>query len=591
MYDKTTIIQIFMFKFIKNFFIFTIKKIYSFFIYITLLILLITIIMGGMFSKDEINEDYENILISDIFIPSDDKFTNSIKYIEGKNITFSEVYTSLNMIASDNKIQKIFIDLDTTAFTASQLEELEPVLNKIKLSNKKIYAYGSEINNTNYGIATYADEIIVPETQNANIVLTGYSNKSMYYKDLFDKYGFKMEVIHVGSHKSFGQNYTRNSISAEEKETLTRILDKRLEQFIEKNANARKIKPEIFKEKLLKGEYAYISPEKARDLDLVDQIIFYDDLAKKIDLKDDNTISLQNYSEKKIKEINTSSNKIAVIYLDGEITEKSNSTVPYISYSNFEQKFEKAEKNKGIKGIVIRINSPGGSAIEAKQIYNRIRKSEVPVYISIGNIAASGGYYISSAGNKIFINPSSLTGSIGVVSIMPKYSAALNKLGINIDGVEKGKYSNLLSPYKDLTDEERNIYQRKLESIYSEFKNDILKNNKKLTSESLEEVAQGKIWLGSEAIKLNLVNEFGGLQDTINALQEDLKLDNNYNIVNIYSEKNYEDVFSIFDRLLIKFKLKNKNILVINELEEKIQFIINQKGKAMYYSDILPFEF
>ncbi|WP_158007919.1 signal peptide peptidase SppA [Streptobacillus ratti] len=544
-----------------------------------------------MFNKEVINEDYTNVLISDIFIPSDDKFTNSIKYIDGKNITFSEVYNSLNIISGDDKVQKIFIDLDNTAFSASQLEELEPVFNKIKLANKKIYAYGSEINNTNYSLATYADEIIIPETQNADINLTGYSNKNMYYKELFDKYGFKMEVIHVGSHKSFGQNYKRNSISEEEKETITRILDKRLNLFIEKNANARKIKPEIFKEKLLNGEYAYISPEKARDLDLVDKIMFYEDLAEKIELRNDNTISLEDYSKKKIKEINTSSNKIAVIYLDGEITEQSNSSAPYISYSNFEQKFEKAEKINGLKGIVIRVNSPGGSAIEAKQIYNKIRKSEVPVYISIGNIAASGGYYISSAGNKVFINPSSLTGSIGVVSIIPKFSGALNKLGINIDGVEKGKYTNLLSPYKELTDEERNIYQRKLNDVYSEFKNDILKNNSKLTPESLEEIAQGKVWLGSEAIKLNLVDEFGGLQDTINALQKDLELDNNYNIVNIYSEKNYEDVFSMFDNLLIKLKLKNKKILVLNELEEKIQFIINQKGKAMYYSDILPFEF
>ncbi len=580
-----------MFKLIKNIFMYTIKKIYSFFVYITLIIILITVISGGIFAKNELKSEKTNVLISDIFIPSEDKFTNSIKYINGKNITFSEVYNSLNIISDDDKIQKIFINLDTTAFSAAQLEELEPVLNKIKLANKKIYAYGSVINNTNYGIATFADEIIVPETQNTDIILTGYSNKNMYYKNLFDKYGFEMEVIHVGSHKSFGQNYTRNSISKEEKETLTRILDKRLDLFIQKNANSRKIKPEIFKEKLLNGEYAYISPEKARDLDLIDQIMFYEDLAEKIDLKDHNTISLQDYSEKKIKEINTSSNKIAVIYLDGEITEQSNSTSTYISYDNFNKKFEKANKIEGIKGIVIRINSPGGAAIEAKQIYNKIRKSEIPVYISIGNIAASGGYYISSAGNKIFINPSSITGSIGVVSIIPNYSKALNKFGINIDGVTKGKYVDLLSPNKDLTDEERSTYQRKLNDVYSEFKKDILKNNKKLTPESLEKVAQGKIWLGSEAIKLNLVNGFGGLQDTINALQKDLQLDNDYNIIHIYSEKNYEDVFSLFDKFLIKLKLKNSKILVLNELEEKIQFIINQKGKAMYYSDILPLEF
>lgn len=582
----------FIFRFIKNLFIYTIKKIYSFFVYLFLFFILITGIIGALLAKEEITRDHTNVLISDVFLPGDDKFTNSIEYIDGKGISFSDIYTSLNIISSDDDVQNVFINLDTTAFSPSQLEELEPVLNKIKEANKKIYAYGTEINNRNYGIATFANEIIVPDTQNADILLTGYYNTDMYYKDIFDKYGFKIEVIHVGTHKSFGQNYTRNSISQEEKDTLTRILDKRLDMFIEKNANARKIKPEIFKEKLLNGEYAYISPEKARDLSLIDHMMFYDNLADKIQLNDDNTIAIQDYAIKKIKEIDTSDNKIAVIYLDGEISEfNSNPSLPFISYDNFSQKMDKAEEIKGLKGIVIRINSPGGSAIEAKQIYNRIRESEVPVYISIGDIAASGGYYIASAGDKRYINPSSLTGSIGVVSMFPKYGQVLNKFGINIDGVSKGKYVGLLNPEKNLTEEERQVYQNKLEDVYNEFKGDILSNNKKLTPVSLEEIAQGKVWLGTEAIDLKLVDEFGSLNDTINALQKDLKLNENYNVINIYSEKNYEDMFSTFNNLLIRFKLKNKKVILLDELEEKIKFIINQEGKAMYYSDVLPLEF
>lgn len=582
----------FIFKFLKNLFVYTLKKIYSFFVYIFLLFIVFTAIIGGLLVKEEIHTNNTNILISDVYFPGEDKFSNSIKYIEGKEISFSDIYSSLDLIASDDEVQNIFINLDTTAFSPAQLEELDTVLDKIKKSNKKIYAYGTVINNRNYGIATYANEIIMPDTQNSDIILTGYSNSNKYYKDLFDKYGFKFEVIHVGTHKSFGQNYVRNSISEEEKETLTRILDKRLNNFIEKNSNARKINPETFKDKLLNGEYAYISPEKARDLSLIDHLMFYDKLSEKIELNEENTTPIQVYAEKKVKEINTSSNKIAVIYLDGDISEYNNNpSIPFISYDNFNYKMEKAEKLDGLKGIVIRINSPGGSAIEAKQIYERIMNSKVPVYISIGDIAASGGYYISSAGDKRFINPSSLTGSIGVVSMIPKYYGTLQKFGINIDGVNKGKYIGLLDPEKELNDEERNVYQRKLQDVYEEFKNDILSNNKKLTPDSLESIAQGKVWLGSEALNLKLVDEFGGLNHTINSLQKDLKLNEDYNIVNIYSEQNYEDVFSLFNRFFIKFKLKNKKIEAINQIEEKLQFILNQKGKAMYYSDILPLEY
>ncbi|NYV27284.1 signal peptide peptidase SppA [Streptobacillus felis] len=582
----------FIFKFLKNLFVYTLKKIYSFFVYIFLLFIVFTAIIGGLLVKEEIHTNNTNILISDVYFPGEDKFSNSIKYIEGKEISFSDIYSSLDLIASDDEVQNIFINLDTTAFSPAQLEELDTVLDKIKKSNKKIYAYGTVINNRNYGIATYANEIIMPDTQNSDIILTGYSNSNKYYKDLFDKYGFKFEVIHVGTHKSFGQNYVRNSISEEENETLTRILDKRLNNFIEKNSNARKINSETFKDKLLNGEYAYISPEKARDLSLIDHLMFYDKLSEKIELNEENTTPIQVYAEKKVKEINTSSNKIAVIYLDGDISEYNNNpSIPFISYDNFNYKMEKAEKLDGLKGIVIRINSPGGSAIEAKQIYERIMNSKVPVYISIGDIAASGGYYISSAGDKRFINPSSLTGSIGVVSMIPKYYGTLQKFGINIDGVNKGKYIGLLDPEKELNDEERNVYQRKLQDVYEEFKNDILSNNKKLTPDSLESIAQGKVWLGSEALNLKLVDEFGGLNHTINSLQKDLKLNEDYNIVNIYSEQNYEDVFSLFNRFFIKFKLKNKKIEAINQIEEKLQFILNQKGKAMYYSDILPLEY
>ena len=579
-------------KLIKNFLLYTLKKVYSFFIYITLTFITLSII-AGVFIASNMNESntpskYSNLIISDIDIPQEDKFYNSLDYIEGKKITFSEIYKAINFAINDDNISTVFINLDTTTFSTPQIEEITPLFNKLKEKNKKIVAYGETLDNSSYSIGLLADEIVVPKTENTDIHLGGYSISNMYFKNILDKFGIKFEVIHVGSHKSYGEEYYRENISKEQKETLTRIYDKKLEEYISNISKVRKIDKETVRNKLLNGEYALISPKTARDLSLVDSLEDYSDLSLNLNITDDNSITIQDYISK-VSENNNSENKIAVIYLDGDIDSVSSTYGnTNITSENFKVKLDKALEINNLKGIVIRINSGGGSALESKKIYDMIMELKVPVYVSIGNIAASGGYYISSAADKIFIEKFGLTGSIGVVSMLPKYVGTLNKLNINVNHITRGKYLNISDPSVELTNEDRIAYMNRLEAVYNEFKNDILVKRTGLNPNSLENIAQGKVWLGLEAKELKLVDEIGGLYDTIDSLQNSLQLDNKYSIVDIYSTQEYSNLTDILKSNIGLLKFKNK--INFDFLENKVQFIINQNSKPMFYEFIQNLE-
>lgn len=579
-------------KLIKNFLLYTLKKVYSFFIYITLTFITLSII-AGVFIASNMNESntpskYSNLIISDIDIPQEDKFSNSLDYIEGKKITFSEIYKAINFAINDDNISTVFINLDTTTFSTPQIEEITPLFNKLKEKNKKIVAYGENLDNSSYQIGLLANEIVVPKTENTDIHLGGYSISNMYFKNILDKFGIKFEVIHVGSHKSYGEEYYRENISKEQKETLTRIYDKKLEEYISNISKVRKINKETVRNKLLNGEYALISPKTARDLSLVDSLENYSDLSHNLNITDDNSITIQDYISK-VSENNNSENNIAVIYLDGDIDSVSSTYGnTNITSENFKVKLDKALEINNLKGIVIRINSGGGSALESKKIYDMIMELKVPVYVSIGNIAASGGYYISSAADKIFIENFGLTGSIGVVSMLPKYVGTLNKLNINVNHITRGKYLNISDPSVELTNEDRIAYMNRLEAVYNEFKNDILVKRTGLNPNSLENIAQGKVWLGLEAKELKLVDEIGGLYDTIDSLQNSLQLDNKYSIVDIYSTQEYNNLTDILKSNIGLLKFKNK--INFDFLENKVQFIINQNSKPMFYEFIQNLE-
>lgn len=444
---------------------------------------------------------------------------------------------------------------------------------KLKLSGKKIYTYAKNISNQNYLLASISDIIVMPDTLNARVDLEGYYRDNIFYKDILNKYGVKFEVIHIGSHKSFGEEYYSDKLSEESKFDKQRVLDNRLNVFIENISKNRDIDKEKLKNSILSGEYSSISAYDAFDHLLIDELDDYKDFLENIGSNENNTVDIYDIITQKH---NNSNNEIAIINLEGDIVDSDENIELHISESNFEDKLSKVENNANVKAVIIRINSPGGDAYQAELIHKQIMKFKehhnIPVYISISDVAASGGYYIASAGDKIFANEASITGSIGVVTMIPKFVDTLNKFNIHNDVIQKGKFTGIYEPFYNLTDEDRKHIKGVLEDIYFEFKLRV-STSRKISDEELEKIAGGRIWLGNEAVKNGLVDGILSLSEVIDMIvNKDLKLDN-------YYVKEYNSDLDYISKLS-----KFKNYIAVPDAYKKLQFFSKISGKPMYYN-------
>ena len=460
---------------------------------------------------------------------------------------------------------------------------------------KKIYAYGTYLENQNYPLATIADEIIMMPSASANVTLTGYNYTNLYYKKLLDNLGVNMEVVRIGNYKSYGENYIGDKMSDELKTELTRIFDNRYDKFINNIAKMRKIDKNTLDNDIVNGNNTSLTPFAARDKKLVDKLEGFQELTQRLGITDEKMVDIYDYYEDHSSEIeakNKGNDAIAVIYAEGAIIDDStaNDNTISIAPDNIAIKLEKALETKNLKGIVLRVNSPGGSALASEIIYQTLLKAGVPIYVSMSETAASGGYYISMAGNKVFADNATITGSIGVVSMIPKFYNAQNKYGVTANSISKGKYSDMYNPFTPLTEETKTKISESMLSTYKEFKSRV-SANRKIDDTILENYAQGKIWLGDEAKNIKLVDEIGGLEDTINAMAKDLKLGERYHIENIYTEISFQKTLKMLSSFVLeKVSLTSQiqaRLPKSAKLFDEYKLIEDNQNKPMYY---LPYK-
>ena len=518
---------------------------------------------------------------------TDDKLQTNLLKNAKQNISFRDLTIGIETAAKDQKIKGIIIDLDRVLLTSSNIEELTPKLEAFKKANKKIYAYGSYIDNQNYSLALNADEIIMVPSSSASISITGYHYSNLYMKKLFDNLGINFEVIHIGDYKSYGENYNKETMSDGLKSELTRILDTRLNTFTKSISQNRKLDLQTINTKLLNGDLALQTPFSARDNGLIDKLEYFGQFLSRIGAKEEDVIDIYSYLSIKTPLKEHAKDKIAIIYAEGPITylETSGGDI-VITPENISQKLSELNKISNLKGVVLRVNSPGGSALGAEMIYKALSDIQVPIYVSMGSTAASGGYYISMSGDKIFADKSTITGSIGVVSILPKVNKGAEKYGVNSSSINKGKYSDVYDPFTPLDDDSRNKITQSMTETYKEFKSRVT-TNRKISDAKLETLAQGRIWLGEEAKSNGLVDEIGSLDDTIKALAKTLNL-TSYEVIDVYSNESFNDLISRFlGRFGASISTSTSAPAEIIKVMDKYKFVEQNNGKPLYY---LPYD-
>lgn len=570
---------------LKNIILFFIKEIIK--IGILLFILGVGIMYTiNYFSKTKEIKPIENNSYLELNLANgyNESGTNPLDYFStDKTIDFYTLLSSITKAKNDNRIDGIFINLENSALNKSQVEELGQKLLEFKKSGKKIYAYGANLDNNNYNIAIYANEIIMPPSASATVNITGFYNQIPYFKNLSNLVGVKFNVIHVGDYKSYGENYVKNEMSHEFKENMLRIYDKVYNNFVGDIAKERQLSSDNINEKILNGDLMVATPYDLIKNNLIDKMEYLNNI--KEELGKDNFVKIEDYGrEKNISSENDQSPAIALIYLNGDINynDDSRNLTNKITPKAFADKFQEALDDDDIKGIVLRVNSPGGSALASEIIYNQIKVSSKPVYISIGRVAASGGYYISSAGKKIFADRDSITGSIGVVSLIPNIQELVHKLHINLQTLEKGKFASIYSLTNNFTEEDKEKMYKANEEVYKEFLERV-SSSRGISVEELNKIAQGRVWLGEEAVNIGLVDQIGGIEDTISAMGEDLSLEK-YRVKEIKTDESINNFISSYMGPVLEVK----NIIY----GEKADVILkNIKNNELYFKPTTYFPY
>lgn len=557
----------FIIKSIFRFLKFIITEIFALLIKLTVLII-IGIFIFSYFSKDKKTTIKPNTFLEvDLSKKYNENLIESPLDFNTTNTNFYQLLEKINFAKNDSKISGLILLLDGNTLNKVQIKELGETIQLFKKGRKPVYSYGAYIDNNNLLISSYSSATLMPPSAATSVNITGYNKEIPYFKNLADKVGIDVNVIHVGDFKTYGENYKLDKISPEYKANMKRLLDKSFDLFTADLANNRHLNKEILSNLTLSGNLMGETSNILFKNKLIDQLKYYENFKK--DQKINNTLLVEKYVIPKIEK----ENQIAIVYADGEINYSGDNKKigGIITPKRLISTLEKANANPKVKGIVLRINSPGGSALASDIIYNTVKNINKPIYISIGSVAASGGYYIASAGNKIFAENNSITGSIGVVSLIPNFKKLTDKVGVNMSEISLGKNSDLYSLISPMTNSRKEkIYQANLK-VYDEFLTKV-SYGRNMSKEDVNKIAQGKVWLGEEAIKIGLVDEIGGLQDTISSLASSLHIEKNYSVKEIPYEENLENIFESYSSPFIKLNTllnfkeqSNLSTLVKNE--------------------------
>ena len=450
-------------------------------------------------------------------------------------LTHFDIITSLQAASGDADVPGVVLEVDQAGFSHAQIQEIARHLQKIREAGKDVWIYTDSLNTKTALLGNQSNHfVLMPE---GNVSLTGFYSETMYFKGLLDKVGVTADVVHIGDFKSFGETYYRTGPSEPAKKQTEELYDGLFEQMISSITSGRKIEETTLTKLIDQG---FITPEEALENKLVDQLQHRTDFIAAVrdhygkkarfdnsyELPDTNgpeidgmmdlmRLMLSSGSDKKIRDP-----YIAVVVLEGGIDDTSIAPV--------RSQILKLKKDKNCKGLVFRIDSPGGSALSSEVLWeatDEFKSTGKPFIVSMGGVAASGGYYVAAGADHIFAEKGTITGSIGVVGMKLALGEAMNQFGITTHEYKRGAHADIYNSNRPYTEAERELVRKSMLDVYSTFKKRITDGRGEKLTDDLDKLAGGRVYLGTRALEIGLVDELGGLAEAIALAAEKAELE------------------------------------------------------------------
>lgn len=488
-----------------------------------------------------------------------------------KTLGLNDILANIEKAKDDENIKGIYIDITSVPAGLATIEEIRDALIDFKESGKFIVSYSEIYTQKAYYLASVSDEIWL--NPQGLVEWRGFGAELMFFKNMLAKLEVEPQVIRHGKFKSAIEPFILEKMSEANREQTEKYVFSLWGHYVDGIAASRGITAERLNE--LADQALIQNGKDALEHKLVDKLVFKDEVIAELKTRtgvegDDkvNSVSIAAYTSAKVakNDEEVSRDKIAVIYALGGI-ESGEGDDETIGSERISKAIRKAREDEKVKAVVLRVNSPGGSALASDVIWREVvlTREVKPIIASMGDVAASGGYYISCAADTILASPNTITGSIGVFGLLPNMQGLFNnKLGITFDNVKTNKFSDLGSVYRSLTEEERAIIQKGVDDIYIDFITKVA-DGRGLTVDQVDSIGQGRVWSGEDALGLGLVDLMGGLEDAIEIAAAKAKLEN-YRVVD-YPER--EDPFKKF---LSEVSGEGEKAMLRNQLGEHYEF-------------------
>ena len=432
------------------------------------------------------------------------------------NVGLNDVLSNIALAKENEKVLGIYLKGGNLVASPASAKAIRDALLDFKQSGKFIIAYSDNYTQTNYYIASVADKMFFNPV--GSLAWDGLSAQKEYYTRLMDKIGVEMQILKVGTFKSAVEPYFRTSMSAEDRKQTQQYLDGIWSEMKTAVAANRELTVEQLEQ--YADECMSLQPQqKYVEYGLVDTLVYIQDMdtvlrmyAGTKDYKSLSTTKMANVARTE----NIATDKVAVLYADGAIYDSGSDG---IVEGKMLKEIKKIRKDENIKAVVLRVNSPGGSADASEQIWHALKTLQekgLPVVVSMGDYAASGGYYISCSADYIYAEPTTITGSIGIFGTVPNFSRLMDKVGLDVDGVSTNKHANLTTNaiYKGMNPQEFALMQSMVERGYDLFTKRCA-DGRGMTQAEIKKIGEGRVWLGKDALEIGLVDELGNINDAI----------------------------------------------------------------------------